>query len=200
MSELGYLTATDIKHYGYCEAIIYITHILGIQENPTEYMEYGREIEKEKYIAPVIAKYKPTKILKKPQIISKEYKLSGSPDYILITKHDEYIPLEIKWTEPTKEGKAKKDHILQITAYALLLEQKTRKTIKKGILFYLKPEGKLIEINITYDLKLHLIKILKRIKEIVEGKREPKPSFEKCESCNYKQYCPFRPITPHPHT
>jgi CRISPR-associated exonuclease Cas4 len=193
MSELGYLTASDIKHYGYCEVIIYITHILGVQENPTEYMEYGKEIEKEKYITPAIAKYKPVKILKKPQLISKKYKLSGSPDYILVTKHGEYIPLEIKWAEPTKEGKAKNDHILQMVAYALLLEQSTKKTIRRGAIFYLKPEGKLIEINISYDLKLQLIKILKRINEIIEGKREPKPiSREKCMSCNYKLYCPFK--------
>lgn len=192
MSELGYLTVTDIKHYGYCEAILYITHVLGIQESPTEYMEYGKEIEKEKYITPVIAKYKPVKILRQPQLVSKKYKINGSPDYVLITKH-EYIPLEIKWAEPAVGEKAKTDHILQLTAYALLLEEKMKKTIKKGVIFYLKPEGKLVEINISYDLKLQLINALQKMQEIIENKREPKPApKEKCESCNYRQYCPFK--------
>ncbi len=191
----GYITATDIKHYAYCEVIVYITHILGVTEPVTEYMEYGSEVERDKSLGPIIARFKVKEVLKKPQLASKELMLCGSPDYILRTKSEELIPVEIKWSEPSRYGKGKKDHVIQLATYALLIEKtlkNRRYSIKRGILYYLRPEGKLIVVNIDYELKAEVLRILRNIREIIEGKRLPKPSRSKCSSCNYRNYCPWR--------
>ncbi len=193
--EEGFITVTDIKHYAYCEAIVYITHVLGIAEHATEYMEYGREIERDKSLGPIIAKFKVTEVLKKPQLISRELMLSGSPDYILRTKSGELIPVEIKWSEPGKHGRGKRDHVIQLAAYALLIEksfENGRYSIKRGVLYYLRPEGRLVVVNIDYELKAEVLKALKVIKDVVDGRREPRISRNKCPSCNYRNYCPWR--------
>jgi len=197
--EEGFITVTDIKHYAYCEAIIYITHVLGIAESTTEYMEYGSEVERDKSLGSIIAKFKVSEILKKPQLISREIMLCGSPDYIIRTNSGELIPVEIKWSEPSKHGRGKKDHVIQLAAYALLIEKcfRNRKySVKKGVLYYLRPEGKLVVVNIDYELKAEVLKILRIIKEIINGKREPKTAKSKCPSCNYRNYCPWKKESP----
>ncbi|MEM0023815.1 CRISPR-associated protein Cas4 [Thermofilum sp.] len=194
MAEEGYITVTDVKHYAYCEAIVYIERFLGLGEQATEYMEYGREIEKEKNLGFIAAKLKASFIIKKPLLCSRELKLCGSPDYVIISKHGELIPVEVKWAEPGRHGAAKRDHALQMAAYALLLERTypgERYSVKTGYIYYLRPQGRLVRVNIDYSLKLEVLKALERIREIAEGRREPKPSLGKCSSCNFLRACPY---------
>ncbi|MEM0086424.1 MAG: CRISPR-associated protein Cas4 [Zestosphaera sp.] len=194
MSEEGYITVTDIKHYAYCEVIIYVKHVLGIREHVTEYMEFGKEIEKDKNLGFITAKLKAIKTLKSPYMSSRELGLCGTPDYVIVSKSGDLIPIEIKWAEPSKQESAKKDHVLQLAAYALLLEKTypdTRYSVKRGYIYYLRPQGKLVRVNIDYSLKLEVLRALKRIKEIVEGVREPRPSPSRCPSCNFRHSCPY---------
>ncbi|MEM0233539.1 MAG: CRISPR-associated protein Cas4 [Candidatus Nezhaarchaeales archaeon] len=195
MSEECHITVTDIKHYAYCEVIIYITHILGVREPATDYMEFGKEIEREKSLSFIVARLKVREVLRTPYMNSRELGLCGSPDYVVISGSGDLIPVEIKWAEPDKQGRAKKDHVLQLATYALLLEKtyvsRGRHSVKKGYIYYLKPQGKLVGVNIDYSLKLEVLKTLKRIREILEGRREPKPSLSKCASCNFLNSCPY---------
>ena len=192
MSKLGYLTATDIKHYAYCPVIVYITHVLGLSERETEYMEYAKEIHEEQPIAPAIRKYRAVKAVRKPLLVSKKLRLVGKPDYILITRIGEHIPFEIKWAEPARGGRAKKDHALQMAAYALLIEEKTGKTVKRGAIYYLRPQGSLIQVNISYDLKLRARKAIRDAWRIVQTGTPPNPKRRHCGHCNYKPYCPHQ--------
>lgn len=194
MSEEGYITVTDIKHYAYCEVIVYIEHVLGIKEHTTDYMEFGKEIEKEKTLSFIAARLRASKVMRDPHISSKELELCGRPDYVIVSRSGDLIPVEIKWAEPGKHGRAKKDHVLQLAAYALLLEKTypgKRYSVKIGYIYYLKPQGRLVRVNIDYSLKLEILRILKKIKEITEGRREPIPSLKKCPSCNFRTSCPY---------
>lgn len=193
MTEEGYITVTDIKHHAYCEVIIYIKYVLGVREHTTDYMEFGKEIEKDKNLGFIMAKLKALRVLKNPYMSSRELFLCGAPDYVIISKSGDLIPVEIKWAEPSKHDSAKKDHVLQLAAYALLLEKtypNTRYSVKRGYIYYLRPQGKLVKVNIDYSLKLEVLRVLKRIKEIVDGVREPRPSLGKCLSCNFQRSCP----------
>jgi len=189
-----FITVTDLKHFSYCEVIVYLTHFLGIKESETEYMEYGREVEKERFIQQLYPKYKVKQTFKSVALTSKELKLTGVADYVLVTKYDELIPVEVKWSEPLVSGRPKKDHLIQVAAYALLLEKVwayPRSSVKRGIIYYLKPKGAYVEVAIDYNLKKEVYRMLGKIEDIIKGKKEPKPRM-KCGSCNYKQYCPYR--------
>lgn len=188
-------TVNDLKHFYWCEAIIYVKYFLGIKETPTEYMLYGSEQEVEKHVAFAIKAVKAVRVLKHQYLRDPQLSLGGTPDYILITGHGEAIPLEVKWSEPSRSGSPKRDHLMQLAAYAILIERCLRNeikaSVKRGLIYYLRPKGRLIRVSITYGMKLNVVKALKKIKEIAEGKREPRSRASRCRSCNYARYCPY---------
>ncbi|RLE74989.1 MAG: CRISPR-associated protein Cas4 [Thermoprotei archaeon] len=196
-------TVTDVKHYAYCPTIIYIKYVLGVKETTTEYMKMGREIHYEKKILPIIAKYKPLTVEKTPYLACKKLSFSGIPDYLLVTSHGYGVIVEVKWAEPSRSG-IKKDHKLQLGAYALLAERSKNIVVRKGVVYYLKPQPKLYEITITGKLLKEAEKIMKKIKEIVVKGAPPNPkiSWRKCKGCNYTRYCPTpakKPAQTHRH-
>jgi len=188
-------TVNDLKHLYWCEAIIYVKYFLGVKEPPTEYMLYGSEQEVEKHVAFAIKAVKAVKAFKHPYLEDPQLSLGGAPDYVLITRAGEAIPLEIKWSEPGRGGAPKRDHLMQLAAYALLIERclrnEIKSSVKRGLIYYLRPQGKLIKVSITYGMKANIIKALKRMKAIATGKQEPKPRTSKCRSCNYARHCPY---------
>lgn len=51
--------------------------------------------------------------------------------------------------------------MIQLAAYALLIEksfENRRYSIKRGVLYYLRPEGRLVVVNIDYELKTEVLK------------------------------------------
>jgi len=82
-------TTSDLKNFAWCEAIIYVKYYLGYRERGAEYMDYGKEIEKEKHVATAVRKYRATKVIKPHELVSRDLPLIGKPDYILVTKHGE---------------------------------------------------------------------------------------------------------------
>jgi len=188
-------TVTDLKHFYWCEAIIYVKYFLGVREPPTEYMLYGSEQEVEKHVTFTAKAVKAVRIIKHPYLEDPKLSLGGTPDYVLITRHREAIPLEVKWSEPGRGGTPKRDHLMQLAAYALLIEKVMRDeikgSVKRGLIYYLRPQGKLIKTAITYGMKANIIKALKRMKAIATGQKEPKPRTSKCKSCNYARHCPY---------
>lgn len=197
MQEEDCITVTDIKHFAYCEVIVYIERVLGIREHATDYMEYGKEMEREKSLGIIAAGLRASEVLREPYISSRELKLCGKPDYVIISRNGDLIPVEVKWAEPNERGKAKRDHALQLAAYAILLEKTyrgKRHSVKVGYVYYLKPQGKLVKVNIDYGLKLEVLRALRTIEDIIEGRREPRPSPRKCASCNFSNSCPYGSI------
>jgi CRISPR-associated protein Cas4 len=187
------LNVNDLKHFAYCEAIVFLTHHLGIKETPTEYMMFGKEIEKEKYLQQIFQKYKVTKIHRNVELVSKRLRLAGTPDAILETKHGEFIPVEIKWSEPPAGTRIKRDHYIQLIAYSVLIEEvfTWRKcSVKRAVVFYLKPQPKFFEVTITYEDKRMLISTLERALRVAKGLAEPKLRKD-CTDCNYKAFCPY---------
>ncbi|MCS7385417.1 MAG: CRISPR-associated protein Cas4 [archaeon GB-1867-005] len=191
MSEYSpYITTVEVKNYALCPMIVYYTHVLHIYEPETEAMKIGREIHDKPPIAPIIPKLKATKILKEIQLESKTLKLRGKLDTIIITKHNEYIPIEVKWSDPTPAGKAQKHHKAQLTAYALLIEENYKTTVKRATIYYARA-GKIITINITNTDKKQVKQIINKIHEMIATEKEPKikPNPKTCTNCGYNQYC-----------
>ena len=185
-----YITANDVKRYAYCPKIIYFTHVLHLEERVTEAMEYGRELHKDEFILPIIARIKPVKVLKGVELVSDRLGVTGKPDFILITRFNEYIPVEVKWAEEVIKGRAREDHKYQLSTYALLIEERYSTTVKRGYIYYVKSKS-IVEVHLSNDLKGEVKRALKEIYEIIEGEREPevKVSKSRCENCGWKKYC-----------
>jgi len=185
-----YITVTDVKNYAYCPKIIYFTHVLHLQEPKTEAMELGSQKHDETLITPLLKTLKTKKLLKNINLTSKTLKITGKLDYLAITKFGEYIPIEIKWSEPTPKGKPKRDHKLQLATYAILTEENYKTTIKRAAIYY-KRAHKTTIIPLNPKLKQQAKNTINKIHKIIQNEQIPKTKQPKtkCENCGYQKIC-----------
>jgi len=187
--EEGYLTVVEVKRYAYCPRIVFITHVLHFEEVTSEAMQMGVEKHNESIVAPLVSKLKAVKVLSDVMLVSERLKISGKLDFLLLTKFGEYVPVEIKWAESEK-GRIKWDHKFQLTAYALLVEECFKTTVKRCYAYYLR-DRRLVEVMLDNGLKNLVIKMIVKMHEMVEREIDPgiKVPPSKCRSCGYRAFC-----------
>jgi len=186
---MKYITAVDVRDHAFCPMKVYYVNVLHIYERTTEAMELGREIHDEKLLKHLIPTLKVVKVLRDVEITSRKLKLTGKIDYVFVTKFNEYIPADMKWSDP-EYGVAQKQHRIQIAAYGLLIEDAYSVVVKRGFIHYLRA-GRTVAVPITDSLKEEVKEAVKRIYEMIRSGEEPKirVNMKKCENCNYKAYC-----------
>jgi len=184
-----FITVVDVRDYAYCPRVVYFTKVLHLRERVTEAMEYGRERHEEPPLAPLVPKLKPVKVMRDVELTSRKLMLTGKVDLIVVTKHGEYVPVEVKWSEP-QAGGPKRQHRVQLTAYALLIEDAFETTVKRAIVYYSRA-GKLLQVALTDHDKRQVKQIVKRIYEVIRGEELPevKKDEEQCADCGYRPYC-----------
>jgi CRISPR-associated exonuclease Cas4 len=185
-----YITAADIKRYAWCPRIIYFTHVLHLEERVTEAMEEGKEEHDDAIIAPIVAQLKARKVIKGLNLVSDTLRLSGKPDFILDTKFGELVPVEVKVASLDTISKAKKDHVMQLACYALLIEDNFKRVVKRCAVYYLK-DKRVVYVALTNDLKLEAKKAIDKAYKIIEQEEMPKvrQPISKCKNCGYYRYC-----------
>ncbi len=188
--EQEYITAADMKRYAWCPRIIYFTHVLHLEERVTETMEEGKEEHNDAIIAPIVAQLKAKRVIKGLSLVSDTLRLSGKPDFILETKFGELIPVEVKVASLDAGDKAKKDHIIQLACYALLIEDNFKKVVKRCAVYYLR-DNRVAYIAVTNNLKLEAKKHIDKAYRIIEREEVPnvRQPISKCKNCGYYRYC-----------
>ena len=189
---MGEFSVTDIKHYAYCPVIIYITHFLGVREEATEYMKYGSEIETKDIVTAAVKMVKAKRILRSIQVSSR-LGFSGVVDYLLVTRFNEYVPMEIKWSEI--EDKARVDHVLQLAAYSIAIEETFNTVVKLALIHYVRGSGGVfVRVHVTQPLRDRVIGALNEMRRISGGDlKGVRVNRRRCISCNYRAYCPINP-------
>ncbi|WP_298670296.1 CRISPR-associated protein Cas4 [uncultured Methanofollis sp.] len=122
---------------------------------------------------------------------SETYRISGRPDYVL---RDEmtgaYVPVEVK------SGRARKpywNHILQLAAYCLLVEEYYGVHVPYGILVY--GEGKQHRIEFTDELREQVLSTVAEMRRCLDGTGAPVwrnhnvPA--RCRGCSHREVCRF---------
>ncbi len=187
------ISVTDLKNYVYCPYIVYIRKVLGLPERITEYMMYGREIEHEQIVLFLYRAFQGVKLLRNLYLSSRRLKLQGCVEYVIVDKYGYYVPVDIKWSEV--EDKPKRDHVVQICAYALLVEECGLGKVKQCGLYYVtRSGGKLFRIVYTRSMRQLVLKVLENVRKIVEENMLPQhvPDDRRCFSCPARQVCNFR--------
>ncbi|MEM1546885.1 MAG: CRISPR-associated protein Cas4 [Candidatus Methanomethylicia archaeon] len=191
---MKYITAIDVRDYAFCPMKVYYVNVLHIHERTTEAMELGREIHDEKTLTHLIPKFKAVKILRNVELVSSKLRVMGRIDYILITKFNEYIPADMKWSEP-EYGLAQKQHRMQMATYSLLIEESYKTIVKRAVIYYSRA-GKTIIVPITDSLKSQVADAIDKIYRMIRSEEEPKVriSLKRCVNCNYMSYCKSRSV------
>lgn len=123
------------------------------------------------------------KYISEMPLISEKLGLKGRADRVVISE-DTIIPFELKTRETEKIWPSDE---IQLTAYAMLLEEKYQKSIPIGIL----EAGNIKhEIIITPALKQQVRDLVEEIRLITKKPNLKFPSnFSKCQSCSLEKEC-----------
>jgi len=185
-----FITVVDVKHYAYCPRIVWLTHVLHLNEPVTEAMELGAELHDEAFITPLIGLLGAVRVLRDVELESERLKLRGKEDFVLITRFGEHVPVEVKWSEPARRGRPKRDHKLQLAAYALMIEESTGRPVKRAAIYYVR-SGELVVFTLKSHDKEEARRAVRRIHEIVESGEEPEVRVprSRCLNCGFRRFC-----------
>lgn len=184
------LRVSDIKQYAYCQRIVYYQYIVMVDRVPTYKMVYGKEAQVSLEGLERRRKLRAYGLDTGERIFnlwlsSSSLGLSGKLD-LLIRTGQGFYPVDFKYTE----GRPRRNHFLQLAAYALLVEERYRVTVERGFL-YLIPSKDVVEVEITDALKQEVVEAIQRIREMVrrEALPPPTPVRARCTDCEYQNYC-----------
>ena len=110
--------------------------------------------------------------------------------YIRASGSERIIPFEIKSNESTSAGQGE---ILQLCAYAMLLEERLGVSVDVGFLLYGK-KSKALEIKISDELRRQVRTIAEQVEsDIRKGLMPPTSATEaKCFQCEFLNFCADR--------
>lgn len=117
-------------------------------------------------------------------LYSARYGLSGKPDYLVQTRQG-LVPVEVKpgRTETEPMG----NHILQVLAYCLLLEDTRGEKPPYGLLRY---KNDTFKVDYNSDTRDHLLSVIEAMRTARHGeahRNHDQPG--RCRACAYREVC-----------
>lgn len=190
------LEVTDLKQYIYCPRIVYYRYCLPRIRPITSLMEEGvrqHEQEEGREERRSLHNYglKVGERFFHLALQSAQLSLTGKIDLVIATParsapNAEAIVVEYKYSE----NKAGAHFKLQLTAYALLLEEAWNIPVRKAFLYSLALK-RAEAVPITQLQRTKVLQTVQQIKHIVESEILPPPpaTQSRCISCEFRRFC-----------
>jgi len=190
------LTVTDVRQWIYCPRIVYYRFCQPLRRPVTYKMEEGKlqhqrieELERRRTLRfyGLRDEEKGCGVERhfRPMLYSARLGLSGVVDLVLVTR-SEAIPVEYKHTE----SRLGLNHKYQLVAYALLVEERWGRTVRRGLVHTLV-DDRLEEVAVTPNGREFVKKTLEEIRATVAAERMPEPTQRRgrCVDCEYRRFC-----------
>lgn len=184
------LRVNDLKQYAYCPRVVYYQYVMPVEHKATYKMNKGKVAQED------IQRLEKRRKLKRYNLVSgtrrfdvwlysKKLGLSGKLD-MLVETDSECFPVDFKWTP----GKVRRNHILQLGGYSLLVEDQVGKRVSTGFV-YLIAQGDVVPCSISENMKEECLVSLNSIRSMIQEERFPGPAKEraKCIDCEYRNFC-----------
>ncbi len=120
------------------------------------------------------------------QLYSKRFDMTGCPDKI-IQIDGELFPSIIKTGNKPEYGIWKNDK-LQLTAYAILIEEEFDTIVRRALVEYCR-YGEFREANIRHADRRKVLQILDKVKKIKDGALPERSEKAQCSSCGFMELC-----------
>ena len=120
-------------------------------------------------------------------LFSKKLGIIGKPDYVISDRrYGGLVPVEIK---SGRAANPYRNHILQLAAYCLLVEETYHKPVPYGIIVY--SDGKQHKIIFDESLRSDLIGVIKEMKRSMRSGCPTRGhnQLRKCSSCSFQASC-----------
>lgn len=184
------LTVTDIKQFDYCARVIFFEQCLPHIRPRTYKMDVGRdehENERKRAARRTLTGYGEIDGQRQfdVKLASASLGLTGEVDEVVITTTGAVFPVDYKLAKH-----ARRNYKLQLTAYALLLEDAEGVTISHGYL-YLIPVRKLVKVTITPKLRAAVIMCVEDAHAMLAEEQMPPPTSvrTRCPACEFRRFC-----------
>jgi len=184
------LTATDLKQWSYCPRIPYYRCILPVRPVPTYKMRRGKDIQGavealERRRGFTAYGMRAGERRFGLWLHSERLGLAGKLDLLIVTP-DACYPVDFKDTE----GGPRRNHRLQLAAYALLAEEAFARPVPEAFL-YLVPERRLAAISLTSGDRDEVRDALAAMRRMIAHEELPPPTSvrARCTVCEFQNYC-----------
>ena len=182
-------TITDLKQYTYCPRVFYYQVCLPHIRPMTYKMQAGVEAHADEPKRALRRSFEPYGAQEGKRhfdvaLQSKALGLTGLVDEVVETA-TELMPVDYKLAR-----KVGYHYKIQLTAYALLLEEAYERTVKSGFI-YLIPRQKTVEVTITPKLRRQVRRMLREMRKIAETEHMPPPTDwrQRCADCEFRRFC-----------
>lgn len=185
-----FLTVSDLKQYSYCARVVFYEHCLPHVRPRTYKMDAGREAhesEHKRAIRRTLSKYEVEGGNRKFDVPleSPNLRLRGLVDEVVFAENGEIFPVDYKMTR-----KVSPNHRLQLTAYAMLLEEAYQVPVQRGFI-YLITARSLVEVRITPETRQQTVDALAELESMIAAEKMPDPTVDRqrCFACEFRRFC-----------
>ncbi len=191
MDRYGYLSVNDLMNHRYCGRITWFAYVLGVKQRGTVKTDHGRD-QHEKWVRRERARWregdsvKARSKLRSVEITSEALRLRGKLD-ALVSADGALVPYEVKAGKPP--ARPWPEQRVQLAAYALLLEDRYRRSVDRGFLHYL--EGDVVMGYPISEADKRLVRdIIADMAQVVTQEAMPaRAPAAKCRDCVYAKIC-----------
>jgi len=187
---LDTLTVTDLKNYAHCARFIYYEHCLPDVRPRTFKMDEGEaahERERERARRRTLVAYGLPAGERQfnVRVACERLRLRGEIDELVITPDGRVLPVDYKLSRKVNES-----FVIQITAYAMLLESMLSKTVEMGYI-YLLTSRQMHEVPITPARRSAVLQMLDAARRIIASEQMSAPASAKakCRDCEFRRFC-----------
>jgi CRISPR-associated exonuclease Cas4 len=185
------ISVSDIVQYAYCPRKVYFLKTAGYPVAERKKMEYGkgehtREHRRSGERTQVYGFERDDvrKVHHGLYVEDSKIGLYGQIDTVVELKDGRLVPVEVKYSQFASVFKNWKK---QLVAYAVLLEAKFNRKVRRGVLYFPK-QRKRIDVDITGEDKEFLLKDMESIRKIVRDEKIPR-GRDRCGYCEMKKFC-----------
>jgi CRISPR-associated exonuclease Cas4 len=184
------LTASDLRQFHYCRRVVFYRYVLPIEQKESYKMKRGRVAQD------TIERLEARRKLKKygldkgtrrfrSHIFSKGWNMSGTPD-LLIEAEGAAYPVDFKFSR----GRPYKNHLYQLGAYALIMQDVSDRSVDKGFIYMIAQEDAVVY-DLTSELQQECIQAIHEIRKMIEEEDFPEAPAQrgKCADCEFQNYC-----------
>jgi CRISPR-associated exonuclease Cas4 len=184
------LTATDLKQWAYCRRIPFYRHVLPVRPAPTYKMERGKEIQAAVEALERRRGFRAYAVREGERrfsvwLHSARLGLSGKLDLVILTP-DACYPVDFKDTE----GGVRRNHRVQLAAYALLAEEAFGRPAPEGFI-YLVPVKEVVRVPLTEADRAEVVQAVGALRETIAAEQMPPPTAvrARCVVCEHRNFC-----------
>ena len=184
------VTATDLKQWSYRPRIPFYRYVLPVRPAPTYKMQRGRDIQAAVEALERRRGFRAYGMRDGERrfglwLHSEHLGLSGKLDLLILTG-DACYPVDFKDTE----GGPRRNHRLQLAAYALLAEEAFERPAPDGFI-YLVPEKRVVGLQLDETDREDVRVAVRGMRHMIEREELPAPTAvrARCAACEFRNYC-----------